>query len=73
MRPDSRDPFGPPDENIRVICLHCGKEYDSKDMFHDGEFWRCGTPDCDGAGFGFDVYPATDPMVSDLRSKTDVT
>ena len=69
MSPDPKDPFGPPAESIRVICLHCGKEYDSSAMSYDedGELWMCGTPGCDGAGFGFDIYPATDPMVSDMR------
>jgi len=66
--PQDDDPFGPPVIPTEVQCLHCGREYQSYliqwvEEIVDGEargFWRCPTPGCDGAGFGFDIFP-TDP------------
>lgn len=60
------DPFRPPSIPTLVWCMHCHEEYDSWKMCYeittdeDGRehgFWRCGTPGCDGAGFGFDIHP----------------
>jgi len=68
LDPDA-DPFKPPAIPTEVCCLHCGREYESyliewrvkrcDDGFVRG-FWCCPTPGCDGAGFGFDLFP-TDP------------
>lgn len=49
-----------------VHCIHCGQEYLSSEIWFDpapsattaGGFWRCGTPGCDGLGYGFDIFPA---------------
>jgi len=64
------DPFRPPAIPTRVHCIHCGQEYES-DLIHWAEvmggksgFWRCPVPGCDGAGFGFDIFP-TDPEYRD--------
>ncbi len=66
--PQDDDPFGPPEQPTQVHCLHCDRDYMS-DLIQwcedvvDGQvsgFWRCPTPGCDGAGFGFDIFP-TDP------------
>ena len=65
--PDS-DPFKPPAIPTEVFCLHCQREYDSYLIHyvveeHEGRkmgFWCCPTPECDGKGFGFDIFP-TDP------------
>ena len=62
------DPFRPPDVPTEVSCLHCQQEYESYliqwvQETVDGKmqgFWCCPTPDCDGKGFGFDIFP-TDP------------
>jgi hypothetical protein len=62
----SADPFGPPSISIIVGCLHCGEEYDSyriewrvetdrNDRPHG--FWCCPIENCDGRGFGFDIFP----------------
>lgn len=70
--PDA-DCFKPPAVPTEVHCLHCGKEYESYLMEYrieqdpDGTrhgFWCCGTPGCDGKGFGFDIFP-TDPDYTD--------
>ena len=63
------DCFKPPAIPTEVHCLHCHEEYDSY-LIHWVEetdskgrkrgFWRCPTPGCGGAGFGFDIFP-TDP------------
>lgn len=51
----SRDLFQPPDEICQVRCLHCDRVYFSNMIEFDGEVWRCATPGCDGAGFGWDI------------------
>jgi hypothetical protein len=74
--PDPLDPqgdcFRPPSIPTLVWCLHCGQEYDSWKMQWrvvtgtDGEqhgFWYCGTEGCDGAGFGFDIFPVDEDYV----------
>ncbi len=67
------DPFGPPTISTMVHCLHCGEEYDSYRIewrvktCRDGKrhgFWCCPIPGCDGAGFGFDIFPV-DPEYRD--------
>lgn len=56
------DPFGPPENACEVRCLHCGQKYSSSrivwnpDRGPDG-LWSCPVPECDGAGFGFDIHP----------------
>jgi hypothetical protein len=70
-----RDCFRPPDVPVEVHCIHCGREYDSYLIWWDEEivdgersgFWRCPTPGCGGAGFGFDIWP-TDPDYVDPRT-----
>jgi hypothetical protein len=60
------DPFGPPKEPLLVHCIECGREYESSRIWYDtasagagrGGFWRCATPGCGGAGYGFDIFPA---------------
>src|SRR5688500_1760211 len=65
------DPFHPPSIPTQVECLHCGEVYDSyliqwransdaSDRENMPGYWCCPTPDCDGIGFGFDIWP-TDP------------
>jgi hypothetical protein len=67
------DPFGPPAISTVVHCIHCGEEYDSyriewrieRDL--DGQshgFWCCPMENCDGKGFGFDIFPV-DPEYRD--------
>src|SRR5262245_39268875 len=60
------DPFHPPTIPTMVGCLHCGEEYDSYliewRVQKDGDGvvrgrWCCPTPECDGVGFGFDIFP----------------
>lgn len=67
------DPFGPPVISTVVHCIHCGEEYDSYRIEwrveHDANgcvhgFWCCPMPDCDGKGFGFDIFPV-DPEYRD--------
>lgn len=59
------DPFKPPKDPCQVECIHCGNVYSSSEIVwvgsEEGGFWRCPIGDCDGAGFGFDIYP-TDPV-----------
>ncbi len=66
------DYFHPPTIPTLVWCLHCGEEYDSWRMEYriftdeDGArrgFWCCPTPNCDGRGFGFDVFPVDENYV----------
>jgi hypothetical protein len=63
------DPMAPPAEPCECYCLHCGRVFMSDQMWfqrvinaRDGfaGFWMCATPNCDGAGFTFDIFP-TDP------------
>ena len=63
------DPMAPPAEPCECYCLHCGRTFMSDLMWfqrvvnaRDGfpGFWMCPTPNCDGAGFCFDIFP-TDP------------
>jgi len=63
------DPMAPPAEPCECYCLHCGRTFMSDGMWfqrvinaRDGfpGFWMCPTPNCDGAGFCFDIFP-TDP------------
>jgi hypothetical protein len=72
LNPDN-DPFGPPAISTIVHCIHCGEEYDSYRIEwrveHDADggvhgFWCCPMPDCDGKGFGFDIFPV-DPEYRD--------
>ena len=71
---DAHDPrrkddcFAPPCEPCECHCLHCDRVFTSDHMWFqriigdkdfDG-FWMCPTPNCDGAGFTFDIFP-TDP------------
>lgn len=63
------DPMAPPREACECWCLHCRRTFQSSEMWfqrvigaRDGftGFWMCPTHNCDGAGFGFDIFP-TDP------------
>jgi len=62
------DAFPPPEIPIEVFCLHCHESYDSYLIeFRLGAgpdgiegAWCCPTPECDGVGFCFDIWP-TDP------------
>ena len=63
------DPMAPPSQSCECYCLHCGRSFMSDQMWFqrvinakDGfpGFWMCPTPNCDGAGFCFDIFP-TDP------------
>ena len=64
-----RDQFAPPQEPCECWCMHCRRTFMSDGIWFqrvindpqgfDG-FWRCPTPNCDGAGFTFDIFP-TDP------------
>jgi hypothetical protein len=63
------DPMAPPEQPCECYCLHCGRTFMSDQMWFqrvinakDGfpGFWMCPTPNCDGAGFCFDIFP-TDP------------
>jgi hypothetical protein len=64
LDPDA-DPFKPPPGSVLVHCIHCGEEYESYRIEWrvvegpDGKhgFWCCPIEGCDGAGFGFDIYP----------------
>jgi hypothetical protein len=63
------DQMAPPKEPCECYCLHCHRVFmsdaiwfqkviNSRDGFEG--FWMCPTPNCDGAGFTFDIFP-TDP------------
>ena len=63
------DYFAPPKEPCECYCLHCQRIFMSDGIWFqrvigskDGMngFWLCPTPNCDGKGFTFDIYP-TDP------------
>lgn len=64
-----KDCFAPPAEPCECYCLHCGRTFTSDQIWFQrvvGDpmgfegFWMCPTPNCDGAGFTFDIFP-TDP------------
>jgi hypothetical protein len=67
--PDPNDPMGPPAEPCECWCMHCRRTFMSGEIWFQriindpGGFngtWMCPTPNCDGAGFTFDIWP-TDP------------
>jgi hypothetical protein len=67
------DPFRPPTLSTLVGCLHCGEEYDSYriewrvESDRNGRphgFWCCPIENCDGRGFGCDIFPV-DPDYRD--------
>lgn len=73
LSPDPEPPpcdcFAPPAEPCECYCLHCGRLFMSDQIWfqrvinsRDGltGFWMCPTPNCDGMGFTFDIFP-TDP------------
>lgn len=83
IRPDpdpDADPFRPPAIPTDVCCLHCQQEYPSylirwEQEEIDGKlegFWCCPTPDCDGRGFGFDIFP-TDPEWQDPEGRLQMS
>lgn len=60
------DGFEPPKNSVLVSCLHCGEVYESYRIEWrvqtggDGRphgFWCCPINNCDGVGFGFDIFP----------------
>lgn len=68
-RVDPADMMSPPKVPCECYCLHCHRTFMSDGMWfqkvinaRDGfkGFWMCPTPNCDGAGFTFDIFP-TDP------------
>ena len=68
-RVDPKDMMSPPKVPCECYCLHCQRTFMSDGIWfqkvinaHDGfdGFWMCPTPNCDGAGFTFDIFP-TDP------------
>jgi len=67
-----QDHFRPPSIPTLVWCLHCEEEYDSWKMHYEIEtdakgrkhgLWCCGTPGCDGIGFGFDIHPVDEDYI----------
>jgi hypothetical protein len=69
------DPFCPPAEPVQVECIHCGMRYTSDQIVWiksgDQGFWRCPVEGCDGAGFGFDIFPVDDPIISGRDEDND--
>ena len=72
LDPDG-DSFKPPDIPKLVHCIHCGSEYESYliewriETDHGGKphgFWCCPVDECDGRGYGFDIFPI-DPEFHD--------
>jgi len=68
-RVDPKDMMSPPKVPCECYCLHCQRTFMSDGIWlqkvingRDGfdGFWMCPTPNCDGAGFTFDIFP-TDP------------
>ena len=58
------DIFKPPLKSELVECSHCGKKYQSSDMVYEQrpeiselKFWYCLNKACNGAGYGFDIFP----------------
>jgi hypothetical protein len=75
------DLFAPPTAPVLVFCLHCQRVYESylihwkSQQFPNGQsegFWRCGTPDCDGIGYEFDIFPVDHPMLQPPTDDPDV-
>lgn len=65
MKSNQDDGFGPPKQSIEVECLHCGHKYQSREMKFEvrhgyGPIWYCKMPQCDGAGFGWDIFPSNE-------------
>src|SRR5690349_23295785 len=67
------DPMAPPREPCECYCLHCERVFMSNQMWFQRVindpgnfpgFWMCPTPNCDGAGYLFDIFP-TDPSHPD--------
>jgi hypothetical protein len=64
--PTGKSYFGPPKEPCLCGCLHCGRTFMSDGIWFqevvrngvvvDGK-WCCPTPNCDGIGYTFDIYP----------------
>jgi hypothetical protein len=64
------DCFAPPKIPCECYCLHCQRTFMSTGIWfqrvknaqpgHLDGFWLCPTPNCDGKGFTFDIFP-TDP------------
>jgi len=72
--PDFNDPFGPPDEVVRVRCLHCNEEYDSNEITWNGqsELWVCKNYEkCGGAGYGMDIFDAENFNLDRLRGNAN--
>ncbi|MFO0965008.1 MAG: hypothetical protein U0793_05385 [Gemmataceae bacterium] len=72
LDPDA-DRFRPPTLSTLVGCLHCHQEYESYRIEWrvqttlDGKrhgFWCCPIENCDGKGFGVDIFPV-DPDYRD--------
>jgi hypothetical protein len=68
-RVDPTDMMSPPREPCECYCLHCQRTFMSDGIWFQKVinarngftgFWMCPTPNCDGAGFTFDIFP-TDP------------
>lgn len=61
------DEFQPPMPSVRLRCIHCGEECDSRDMVYrwsdEEQFgrWCCPTPGCDGKGVGLDLWECENP------------
>ena len=64
-----RDQMAPPREPCECSCLHCHRVFTSDGIWFQrikGDpsgfegYWMRPTPNCDGAGFTFDIFP-TDP------------
>src|SRR5690242_19867896 len=73
------DPMAPPAEPCECFCLHCRRVFMSNEMWFQrviGDkrgfqgFWMCPTPNCDGAGYQFDIFP-TDPNHPDNEGWCD--
>lgn len=63
------DHFAPPKDPCECWCMHCRRVFMSDKIWFQRVindpggfegFWKCPTPNCDGAGFTFDIHP-TDP------------
>ncbi len=67
-RIDPSDPFSPPIEVCKCFCLRCGRTFMSDGIWLQRYrnhppgnglkgFWMCPTPNCEGRGFTFDIFP----------------